>query len=103
MLQQTVVFGIGAVAAMTTKAIVLNFANTATAFNNSISLSPYFPFYGKIGNPHTFACTFTATEVAEGCEFSTTLYGATRTYLGTKFVHTAGSGTTEGGFGIRYD
>lgn len=54
------------------------------AFNNSVPIMPVFPVYGKVGNPLTGFCFIPQNDIAEGGVFTTTLYGATRTYLATK-------------------
>lgn len=65
---------------------ISDFVSAGTAFNNNIACSPCFPLYGKFGNPMTTICFVKSTEVAEGCEFTTTLYGSTRTYLATNGI-----------------
>jgi hypothetical protein len=56
----------------------------ASTFNNTFCLSPVFPFVGKFGNPMTVCAAAPTTDVTEGAQYQTTLYGSTRVYLATK-------------------
>lgn len=83
--QQTIAFGTG-VANITASRSYVGFANgqnASGAFNNNIPMSPIFPDYGFYGNPLTTLGFVHTQDVAEGCFFTTTLYGATRTYIAT--------------------
>lgn len=84
--QQTMVFG-GAGAANATAGRsylgLYNGTGASDAFNNNVPVSPIWPDYGKYGNPMTVIAFVHSQDVAEGCEFTVTLYGATRTYLRT--------------------
>ena len=81
--QQTIVFGVGLGNLNTSLSLaaLANGGNASDAFNNNIPVSPLFPIYGKYGNPMTTLCFVHTQDVAEGCLFTTTLYGVTRTYL----------------------
>jgi len=89
--QQTIVFGVAAGNVPTNKSYVMiwNGTNSSGAFNNDIPITPGFPDYGRYGNPMTVIGWVHAQDVAEGCEFTTTLYGATRTYLATAQFNTS--------------
>lgn len=50
-------------------------------FNNTIAMTPIFPCYGKWGNPLTTMGFCKSGDVPGGVFFSTTLYGATRTFI----------------------
>ncbi|HLW51330.1 MAG TPA: hypothetical protein VKW06_00680 [Candidatus Angelobacter sp.] len=54
------------------------------SFNSSIPVAPMFPDYGKYGNPMTTYAATGNNDVAEGMLLTTTLYGATRTYMASK-------------------
>lgn len=87
--QQTVVFGVavginsGTGSGGGTYLAFYNGINGSSAFNNNIPISPIFPEYGKYGNPLTTIGFVHTQDVAEACFFTTTLYGATRTYIAT--------------------
>jgi len=105
--QQTIVFGqgIGPNSTSAPVTIVPNGISSASQlFNNSIAMSPIFPSYGKFGNPLTVMAVLQTVDVVEGMEFTTTLYGATRTWLATK---NGGLGNLSGSIwlclALRYD
>lgn len=81
--QQTIVFGVGAAPAPSTRNYVTlsNFNNGSGAYNNNIPVSPLFPVYGLYDSPMTGIAAAHTQDVADGCEFTTTLYGSTRTYM----------------------
>lgn len=80
--QQIINFGIGVASFATrTYGFMTDGNNASGAFNNSIPVCPTFPIYGKIGNALTGVGWVHTQDVAEGCIFTTTLYGATRTYI----------------------
>ena len=88
----TLVFGIGMAVVNTapdnngTYAVIgWDCTNASGAFNNNIPVFPEAPIYGKVGNPMTEVAWVHAQDVAEGCVFTTTLYGATRTYIASNF------------------
>jgi len=89
--QQTLVFGVAAGNVPTNKSYVLiwNGTNSSGAFNNDIPITPGFPDYGRYGNPMTVLGWVHSQDVAEACFFTTTLYGATRTYLATGQFNTS--------------
>lgn len=85
-----ILFGISSLNAGTTGALAnrsfcvpWNNSNSSAAFNNNIPVHPTMPYYGKVGNPLTTLAWVHNQDVAEGCIFTTTLYGATRTYFAT--------------------
>jgi hypothetical protein len=79
-------------------------SNGDEAFNNAIPISPIFPNYGKIGNPMTIFGIAPSSDVAEGCYYTTTLYGATRTYLASKITNSsANCGGSNTALLMRYD
>lgn len=88
--QQTIVFGIGLPPSFNSQGFLLcspNFGNgTSLNFNNSVPLSPIFPCYGKWGNPMTVMAVAQYADTIDGAFMTTTLYGATRTYLMTKAI-----------------
>lgn len=73
------------------------------AFNNNIPVLPVFPVYGKVGNPSTELCGVPSGDIAEGAIFSTTLYGATRTYLASGHNGSGGWGANSMKVAMRYD
>jgi hypothetical protein len=74
------------------------------AFNNNVPVFPVFPLYGKVGNPSTTLAFIRAADVAEGCIFTTTLYGATRTYIASSnFTLSGPSPNTTFRLCMRYD
>lgn len=84
----TIVFGVAAATASSTvstaaKWATINPTNSQVAFNNNVPIAPVVPAYGKYGNPATTLCFVDTSSVAEACLFTTTLYGATRTYIAT--------------------
>jgi hypothetical protein len=82
---QTLVFSVGGSNGPTNRSYITiaNIANASGAFNNNIPVQPVFPDYGKYGNPITGAAFIHTQDVAEGCLFTVSLYGATRTYIAT--------------------
>jgi hypothetical protein len=46
-----------------------------------VPVSPLYPVYGKFGNPCTVLGCISFYDVSEGALITTTLYGASRTYL----------------------
>jgi hypothetical protein len=82
---QTVFFASGAgIATAAKNYIALSSGNNASqAEFNNVPVSPCFPSFGRYLNPLTTVAFVHSQDVAEGCLFSTTLYGATRTYLAT--------------------
>lgn len=91
--QGTLVFGVGLgnQSAQKTYVFLSNGQNAAGAFNNNIPLSPMFPDYGKYGNPLTQVGWVHTQDVAEACFFTTTLYGATRTYIASGLLAPIGT------------
>lgn len=80
--QQTLVFGVGAAPlSANVSYAALNDGNTVAAFNNKAPVSPVFPVYGIYGNPMTMVASVHTGDVGFGCQFTTTLYGATRNYI----------------------
>ncbi len=55
--------------------------NGSGALAGNIPVSPVFPAYGRYGNPMTTVGFVHTQDVADGGLFSTTLYGATRTFM----------------------
>jgi len=107
--QQTIVFGVGTVnhPALNNNRYVSVYDQGndggTRAFNNNVPVFPVFPLYGKVGNPATTLAFIWNTDVAEGCIFTTTLYGATRTYIASSnFTNSGGSGSSFR-FCMRYD
>ena len=102
--QQTLVFGVG-VGEQTPTAFYVSltsYNSGSGAFNNNVPISPCFPVYGKYGNPLTTIGFVRTADVAEGCIFTTTLYGSTRTYIATN-SGIALSGPTFSRYCMRYD
>lgn len=82
--QQTIVFGVGVASISPGNTFQARGRMAAVdSFNNNVPLHPVVPEYGREGNPMTTAAFINTADVAEGGEFSTTLYGATRTYIAT--------------------
>lgn len=75
--------------------------NASGAFNNEIPISPIFPQYGRYGNPLTTVGFVHTQDVADGCIFTTTLYGATRTYIKCANIQVSWPGNCH--FCLRYD
>lgn len=81
--QQTIMFGVGVAplpASRSYMAMSLG-QNASGGFNNNIPICPIFPYYGKFGNPMTAIAMAQAADIAAGALVTTTLYGASRTYL----------------------
>lgn len=67
---------------------------------------PVFPLVGWVGNPMTMFVAFSVTDTVEGTTISTSVYGATHSYIMTKVANFAtlflsGSATT--GIGMRFE
>lgn len=109
--QQTHVFGVGISSAGATipDGAVYCFAgldgvNTSLAFNNNIPIAPLLPQYGKLGNPMTTFAAVHQQDIAEACFFTTTMYGATRTYIAAQPGYSANlSGFSTSRLCMRYD
>ena len=87
---ETGVFGVGLATAVSNRQYpCIQGGQSSGVFNNNIPVSPLFPIYGKVGNPLTGIAFVCPSDVAEGCIFTTTLYGATRTYIATGFCNLA--------------
>lgn len=107
--QQTIVFGVGAATGIGSGfgsgnafyVALFNWNNASAAFNNNIPVSPIFPEYGKFGNPCFGVGLVHTQDVAEGCQFTSTLYGATRTYITTGNLKCDSFSNTK--FVMRYD
>ena len=80
-----------------------NNGNGSDAFANNIPISPVFPDYGFYGNPMTVLGAVHTQDVSEACFFTTTLYGATRTYLATARPGLSGLGGAIYKACMRYD
>lgn len=93
---QTIVFGIGTagegIAGKNYYALYNGNAASDT-FNNTIPISPTFPDQGKWGNPMTEIAWAHYQDVPEGAIVTTSLYGATRTYLATSGGPTGANAT----------
>jgi hypothetical protein len=107
--QQTIVFGVARAIRSYDESSgggsyfgIVSGATGSSAFNNNIAMTPIFPYYGKFGNPMTCVGFVRSADVAEGCKFTTTLYGSTRTYLATGAMVT-NSQVTMGKACMRFD
>lgn len=104
--QQTLVFGTGAAPVSATGNFnsPIDGNNASGAFANNVPVSPIFPCYGLYGNPMTTVCCVHTQDVAEGCFFTTTLYGSTRTYIASGMVGLAPGVTPKtANICLRYD
>lgn len=83
---RTIVFGVGLSVLSTSGTFIVpaQSGSTSQELNNAIPISPLFPNYGKYGNPHTVLAIASPIDVVEGMKLTTTLYGATRTYIASK-------------------
>lgn len=101
--QATIVFGVSAAIQNSGRSFtaLTDFNNASGAFNNNIPVSPVFPTYGKYGNPMTEIAFVHTQDVAEGCVFTSTLYGATRTYIATALIQITNPPNCK--FCMRYD
>ena len=81
--QQTLLFGIGAATQYSRTPFIINGQSTSSTdpLNNNTPISPVFPCYGKFGNPQTVFAAINGGDIGDGCLFTTTLYGSTRTYM----------------------
>jgi hypothetical protein len=104
---RTIMFGVGVandITAATLPSIFAGAMSSDEAFNNSVPISPVFPLYGKWGNPITGFAIAPSGDVAEGVLYTTTLYGATRTYMASKLTNnTNNCGGNNTALLIRYD
>lgn len=73
---------------------------TSDVFNGGSPLAPVFPIYGKVGNPFTIMCVQNGGDFADGCFFTTTLYGSSRVYQAINLNGIIGSGIA---MAMRYD
>jgi hypothetical protein len=80
-----------------------NTRNVSDAFNGSIPVGPIFPNYGRFGPPLTSLAVVHAQDIAEGCYFTTTLYGATHTYICTWISQVMGVTNGSLRFAMRFD
>jgi hypothetical protein len=95
---QTLVFGVGLgqLYSYTPFIVAQWFANSNNGYPpisvlaNSVAVAPQMPEYGKLGNPLTGICVIGSGNLAEGAEFQTSLYGATRTYIATSNYFNSG-------------
>ena len=80
---------------------------TSDALGSSVPISPVFPNYGKFGNPMTIAARACPSDIVEAATITTTLYGATRTFLCTKngvgFTYFGAGTNNNSAFLMRYD
>jgi hypothetical protein len=58
-------------------------ASEVFAPTSSVPIAPFYPSYGKYGNPCTVAGSCPNGDAGEGALVQTTLYGASRTYIAT--------------------
>lgn len=89
--QQSLVFGVGAATLIggVTKSIVsliaaAGFGSISNSYNGNIALSPMFPFLGFFDNHSIGIGTAASLDYTEGSVITTTLYGATHTFLFSK-------------------
>jgi hypothetical protein len=88
--------------------VALNASAISYATNNITPSFPVFPTPGWVGNPMTILIGLSNSDTVENSSISTTVYGATHTYITTK---TAGSGCvgmggaagSGYGLGMRYE
>lgn len=101
--QVTIVFGVATAIQNSSRSFtaLTDFNNASGAFNNNIPITPVFPTYGKYGNPMTEIALVHNQDVSEGCQFTSTLYGATRTYIATGNIQVTNPSNYK--FCMRYD
>jgi hypothetical protein len=64
--------------------VVIADLSTSCGANGNIALSPVFPSYGQFGNPMTAAGSARGADVVDGSTYTSTLYGATMTWMASK-------------------
>src|SRR5260370_18871192 len=106
---ETLVFGVGAAGVVGGTSnrgwgvIYESNIGADASFNGVVPMCPVFPLYGKWGNPMTTFCSVNFNGVAEGCFFTATLYGVTRTYIAIANLNYTNPTAANWKMAMRYD